>query len=40
MGVINIGGKGIITVDGKKYEVESRDGMYIGMRKKDILSQV
>lgn len=36
MGVINIGGKGIITVDGKKYEVESRDGMYIGMGKKDI----
>ena len=36
MGVINIGGKGIVTVDGKKYEVESRDGMYIGMGKKDI----
>lgn len=36
MGVINIGGKGIITVDGKKYEVESKDGMYIGMGKKDI----
>lgn len=36
MGIINIGGKGIVTVDGKKYEVESRNGMYIGMGKKDI----
>ena len=37
MGVINIGGKGYIIVDGKKYVLEHKDGMYIGMGKKDIL---
>ena len=36
MGVINVGGDGQITVDGKKYTVVSRDGMYIGMGSKDI----
>jgi 4-deoxy-L-threo-5-hexosulose-uronate ketol-isomerase len=36
MGVINIGGDGIITIDGKKYEVEYKQGMYIGMGSKDI----
>lgn len=36
MGVINIGGPGIICVDGKEYPVASRNGMYIGMGKKDI----
>ncbi len=36
MGVINIGGEGTITVDGKKYTVVPRDGMYIGMGKKEI----
>lgn len=30
MGVINIGGAGQICVDGKKYEVAPRNGMYIG----------
>lgn len=37
MGVINIGGKGTITLDGTKYELEYKDGMYIGMGTKDIL---
>ncbi len=36
MGVINIGGAGIITIDGKEYEVAYKEGMYIGMGKKDI----
>ena len=36
MGVINIGGKGIITIDGRTYEVGYKDGMYIGMGAKDI----
>ena len=36
MGVINIGGAGKITVDGKVYEVGPREGMYIGMGKKDV----
>ena len=36
MGCINIGGKGIITVDGKEYEMNPRDGIYIGMGNKEI----
>lgn len=36
LGLINIGGKGIVYVDGKRYEVEHKDGMYIGMGAKDI----
>lgn len=36
LGVINIGGKGSIIVDGKEYVVEHRDGMYIGMGSRDI----
>lgn len=37
MGVINVGGAGHITVDGKKYEVGYKEGMYIGMGAKDIV---
>lgn len=37
MGVINIGGPGKISVDGKIYSVQPKDGMYIGMGKKDIV---
>ena len=36
MGVINIGGKGTITIDGKVYTVDYKEGMYIGMGAKDI----
>ncbi len=36
LGIINIGGKGDITIDGRTYEVDSRDGMYIGMGVRDI----
>lgn len=36
LGVINIGGAGIITVDGKEYPVQFKEGMYIGMGSKDI----
>lgn len=36
MGIINIGGDGIVTIDGKEYEVPFKDGMYIGMGSKDI----
>lgn len=37
MGVINIGPKGIISVDGKDYEVGHKEGMYIGRGAKDIV---
>lgn len=36
MGIINIGGKGAITIDGTVYELEYKDGMYIGMGAKEI----
>lgn len=36
MGIINIGGKGTVTVDGKDYILEYKEGMYIGMGSKDI----
>lgn len=37
MGVINIGGKGSITLDGVKYDFDYKDGIYIGMGTKDIV---
>ena len=36
MGVINIGGEGMITVDGKVYELSYKEGMYIGKGSQDI----
>ena len=36
MGCINIGGKGVITVDGAEYEMNPRDGIFIGMGNRDI----
>ena len=34
LGCINIGGKGIITIDGTEYEMNPRDGIYVGMGNK------
>lgn len=36
MGCINVGGKGVITINGTEYEMNPRDGIYIGMGNKDI----
>jgi 4-deoxy-L-threo-5-hexosulose-uronate ketol-isomerase len=36
LGVINIGGAGTITIDGRIYEVNGREAMYIGRGAKDI----
>ena len=36
MGCINIGGKGVITIDGVEYEMNPRDGIYIGMGNKEV----
>lgn len=40
MGIINIGGNGTVTVDGKEYNFKYKDGMYIGMGAKDISLRV
>ncbi|MCR5476734.1 MAG: 5-dehydro-4-deoxy-D-glucuronate isomerase [Lachnospiraceae bacterium] len=36
LGVINIGGAGTITIDGKAWKVGYKEGMYIGMGSKEI----
>jgi 4-deoxy-L-threo-5-hexosulose-uronate ketol-isomerase len=37
IGVLNIGGKGQITVDGNVFDMENRDGLYIGKGSKEIV---
>ena len=39
MGVINIGGKGSITVDGEVYNLRCKDGLYVGMGAKELTFQ-
>lgn len=36
MGIINIGGSGIVVIDGRRYEAAGKEGMYIGMGAKEI----
>ena len=37
MGIINIGGSGKVTVDGKEYPLNYKDGIYIGRGSKEIV---
>jgi 4-deoxy-L-threo-5-hexosulose-uronate ketol-isomerase len=37
MGIINIEARGKVSVDGTNYELERRDGLYVGMGSKEIL---
>jgi len=36
IGIINIGGKGSVFIDGKEYVMENKDGLYIGRGNKEI----
>lgn len=36
MGIINIGGKGTVKLDGQSYSLDTRDGLYVGMGTRDV----
>ena len=36
MGIINVGGTGTITVDGKEYTMQRKEAIYIGAGTKDV----
>jgi 4-deoxy-L-threo-5-hexosulose-uronate ketol-isomerase len=36
LGILNTGSKGTVTVDGKKFTMENRDGLYVGLGSKTI----
>jgi len=37
MGVINIGGKGKVILDGEEYVLDAREGLYVGMGIKEVI---
>ena len=37
LGIINVGGKGSIAIDDKKYEIDYKEALYIGSGNKDIV---
>ena len=37
MGVINVGGEGIVSIDGEEFTLNNKDGLYIGKGNKDIV---
>lgn len=37
LGIINIGGDGVVTLDGKKYTLHKTDCLYVGMGTKNVL---
>ena len=37
IGIINVGGAGSVTVDGKKYDLEYKEALYIGKENKDVV---
>lgn len=37
LGIINVGGPGVITLDGKSYDMVTRDGLYVSMGIKEVI---
>jgi 4-deoxy-L-threo-5-hexosulose-uronate ketol-isomerase len=37
LGIINVGGKGIIVVDGTEYEIDTKECLYVGQGSKDVV---
>jgi 4-deoxy-L-threo-5-hexosulose-uronate ketol-isomerase len=37
MGIINVGPKGNVNVDGEKYTLDTKDGLYVGVGSKEII---
>ena len=37
LGIINIGGAGVVTVDGKSFTVENREAVYVGMGSREVV---
>jgi 4-deoxy-L-threo-5-hexosulose-uronate ketol-isomerase len=37
LGIINIGGEGLVVLDGTEYEMQQRDGLYVGKGTKEVL---
>ena len=36
LGIMNIGGKAIVTIDGTEYELKEKDGLYVGKGNKEV----
>ncbi|SET66200.1 4-deoxy-L-threo-5-hexulose uronate isomerase [Natronincola peptidivorans] len=37
LGIINVGAPGVVVLDGEEYQLDSRDGLYVGMGIKDVV---
>jgi 4-deoxy-L-threo-5-hexosulose-uronate ketol-isomerase len=37
IGIINVGGSGVVIVDGEKFTMDNKDCLYIGLGKKDVV---
>lgn len=37
IGILNLGSKGVVEVDGKKYELENKEALYVGKSSKNII---